>query len=109
MLFRSEAVREVYPNFTFYEVLYQDNYGATPDGDVLRSWSRTFGLDGIPVVAPRNSTASWVNEINGTGSIPSTLLIAPNGEVIWSVLDHPSDYYLYDADSILSAIEDYEG
>lgn len=103
-----ETIREDVPNFTFYEVLYQDNYGATPDGDVLRSWSREFGLDGIPVVAPRNGTAAWVNELNGTGSIPSTLLVAPNGEIIWSVLDNPSDYYLYDAETILDVIQEYE-
>ncbi len=105
----TDEIRETYPNFTFYEFLYQDNYGAEPDADVLKDWVRTFDLQGIPVVAPRNNTAEWVNYLNATGSIPATVLLAPDMTVIWSAIDNRSEYYLYDAASIMAAIADYEG
>ncbi|MDP2312715.1 MAG: thioredoxin family protein [Pseudomonadota bacterium] len=104
----TEEIRAVYPNFTFYEFLYQDNYGAEPDEDVLRDWVRAFDLQGIPVVAPRDNTAAWVNYLNATGGIPATILLAPDMTVIWSGVNHPSEYYLYDADGVMSAIADYE-
>lgn len=103
-----ETVRGEYPNFTFYELLYQDNSGSEPDSDTLRAWDRAFDLDGIPVVAPKNNTVNWLNHLNATGSIPATLLLAPDMTVIWSAVNHPSEYYLYDAGSILDAIRDYE-
>lgn len=109
MASETEEIRETYPNFTFYEFLYQDNYGAEPDEDVLRNWVRAFDLQGIPVVTPRNNAAPWVNYLNATGSIPATVLLAPDMTVIWSALDHPAEYYLYDAASIMDAIADYEG
>jgi len=109
-------IRETVPNFTFYEELYQDNAGDEPDASVLRLWRRNFDLNGtddvehdeIPVVSPPDNTAEEMNWINASGGIPATLLIAPNGTVIWSGVNHPDDYYLYDTATILSAIADYE-
>jgi hypothetical protein len=110
------VIRESYPNFSFFELLYQDNAGGDPASTVLRSWRRSFDLSGeddvtgdeIPVVAPASNTSEDMNWINASGGIPATLLIAPDMTVIWSGVDHPRDYYLYDTDSILAAIEDYE-
>lgn len=96
------------PNFTFFEVLYQDNYGNLSDQGVLEGWRDAYGLDGIPVVAPLSASAQWINHLNATGGIPSTLLVAPDMTVIWSAVDHPSEYYLSSSRSIRSAIEDYE-
>ena len=103
------SIRAEYPNFTYYEFLYQDNYGDEPDSSVLQSWSRAYDLDGVPVVAPTNNTAEWINYLNANGGIPATLLLAPDMTVIWSAVDHPRDYYLYDVNTILEAIADYEG
>ncbi|MFN7143469.1 MAG: thioredoxin domain-containing protein [Myxococcota bacterium] len=104
----TEEIRETYPNFTFYELLYQDNNYAEPDADVLKGWARSFDLDGIPVVAPKNNTAQWINHLNATGGIPSTLLLAPDMTVIWSGVDHPGEYYIADTSQIFDAIEAYE-
>ncbi len=103
-----DEIRETYPNFNFYELLYQDNYGAVPDANVLRSWKRAFGLDGIPIVAPEDNTSEEMSWINASGGIPATLLMAPDMTVIWSGVNHPREYYLYDVAGIMSAIEDYE-
>lgn len=103
-----EQIRLDYPNFTYYEFLYQDNYGGDPDASVLQDWSRTYGLAGIPVVAPEDNTDAWINYLNASGGIPATLLLAPDMTVIWSAVDHPREYYLYDVTSILDAIAAYE-
>ncbi|MES2639328.1 MAG: hypothetical protein V4850_07580 [Myxococcota bacterium] len=76
---------------------------------MLRNWIRAFDLQGIPVTSPRNNGAPWVNHLNATGSIPATVLLAPDMTVIWSAIDNPSEYYLYDAASIMAAIAEYEG
>ena len=109
-------VRESYPNFTFYELLYQNNRGGEPNANVLEDWETSFNLTGeddvlgdmIPVVAPEDNTTEEMNWINASGGIPATLLIAPNGTVIWSGVDHPREYYIYDTSTILDAIADYE-
>jgi thiol-disulfide isomerase/thioredoxin len=104
-----ETIRETVPNFIFYELLYQNNRGGEPNANTLGNWSEEFELAGIPVVSPEDNTSQDMNWLNGSGGIPATLLIAPDGTVIWSVLDRPREYYLYDADQILEAIADYEG
>lgn len=101
-------IRESYPNFGYYELLYQDNYGAVPDASVLRSWKRAFGLDGIPIVAPEDNTSEEMSWINASGGIPATLLLAPDMTVIWSGINHPREYYLYDVNGVITAIEEYE-
>lgn len=101
-------LRATIPNFTFFEVLYQDNYGALADRGVLEDWRDAFGLDGLPVVAPLSDSVPWISHINASGGIPATLLLAPDMTVIWSAVDHPSDYYLYDVRTIRAAIRAYE-
>lgn len=105
----TEEVRAEVPNFTFYEFLYQDNAYAEPDSDVLRAWAREFDLDGIPVVAPNNNGAQWINHLNASGGIPATLLLAPDMTVIWSGVSRPDEYYIADAQTILDTIAEYEG
>lgn len=104
----SEKIRKKYPNFTFYEYLYQNNAGKEPKESTLESWSDAYELEGIPVVSPEDNTADEAKWINATGFFPSTLLLAPDMTVIWSALDHPGEYYLMDAPSIKAAIADYE-
>ncbi|GDX80506.1 hypothetical protein LBMAG42_23170 [Deltaproteobacteria bacterium] len=104
----TETVRKKYPNFTFYEFLYQDNYGENPESNVLKSWSKSYGLDGIPVVAPEDNTAPEVEWVDGTGYIPSTLMVAPDMTVIWSPMDHGDVSNVDDAVSIKGVIKDYE-
>lgn len=109
-----EHIREEVPNFLFYEVVYQNNRGGNPNSSVLANWSESFDLygkdgtefDEIPVVAPEDNTSEEMNWINATGSIPATLLVAPDGEVIWSAANR-RDYYLSDADTILNVIENH--
>lgn len=103
-----EEVRGVYPNFGFYELLYEDAQYNLPSEEDLAAWRREFDLTGIPVVAPQSSQALYLGTLNATGSIPSTLLIAPDMTIIWSAVDHPRDYYLASPDQIITAIEDYE-
>ncbi len=103
-----EDIRAEVPNFTFYELLYQNNRGAEPGVAALSGWRDEFALDGIPVVAPADNTAADMNWINASGGIPATLLLAPDMTVIWSGLDHPSEYYLTDARDILAIIRAYE-
>jgi len=106
----TETVRKKYPNFTFFEYLYQDNYGNTSDKTVLAKWRKTYGLDGIPVVAPadQEEAAEEISALTQGAGIPSTTLLAPDMTVIWSSLDHSGEYYLSGAMSIKSAIKDYE-
>lgn len=104
----TETVRKKYPNFTFYEFLIQDNSYDTPDAKVLKKWSKAFDMEGIPVVAPEDNTAEEVEWVNGTGYIPSSLLIAPDMTVIWSPMDVSDITNVDDAVSIKLAIMDYE-
>lgn len=107
-------IREEVPNFLFYEVLYQNSRGGNPGSRTLSDWSESFDLygeddvdhDEIPVVAPEDNTAEEMNWINATGSIPATLLVAPDGEVLWSATDRRS-YYLTSADEILDVIQNH--
>lgn len=107
-------IREEVPNFLFYEVLYQNNRGGNPASRTLAGWSESFDLygeddvdfDEIPVVAPEDNTVEEMNWINATGSIPATLLVAPDGEVLWSAADRRS-YYLTTADEILDVIQNH--
>lgn len=103
-----ETIRAEVPNFTFYEVLYQNNRGSNPNARTLGNWRDNFGLDGVPVVAPADNTAAEMNWINASGGIPATLLLAPDMTVIWSGINHPGEYYLVDARDILRAIRQYE-
>lgn len=103
-----EKVRSDYPNFIFFEFLYQDNSGGLSHTRDLENWRDDFGLDGIPVVAPESENEPIINELNATGGIPSTLLVAPDMTVIWSGVNHPDEYYLSSAGQIKNAIEDYE-
>lgn len=103
-----ESIRNSYPNFIFYELLYQNNRGSEPNANTLENWSDSFGLDGIPVVSPEDNTSADMNWINASGGIPATLLIAPTGEVIWSGINHPGEYYLSAKRDIMDAIEAYE-
>ncbi len=77
-----EAIRAEVPNFTFYEVLFQNNRGGNPNQRTLENWRDSFGLDGIPVVAPADNTAAEVAWINASGYIPSTVLVAPDMTVL---------------------------
>ena len=104
----TKTVRRKYPNFTFYELVYQDNYGETSDASVLTKWNRSHGLDGIPVTAPSDQTNDEVGWLCQGGGIPSTTLVAPDMTVIWSSLDHPGSYYLSSALQIKEAIQAYE-
>ena len=102
------TIRNGVPNFTFYEMLYQNNRGSAPGVAALSGWRDDFNLDGIPVVAPADNTADDMDWINATGGIPATLLVAPDMTVIWSAADHPSQYYLTDASEIVDIIRAYE-
>lgn len=104
----TETIRKKYPNFTFYEYLYQDQRGGDPSKKVLERWSETYGLAGIPVVAPEDNTSDETNWINASGGIPATLVLAPDMTVIWSGVDHPETYYLTSAKEIKEIIEAYE-
>ncbi len=103
-----ETIRAEFPNFTFYEVLYQNNRGSNPNQRTLGNWRDSFELAGVPVVAPADNTAPEMNWINASGGIPATLLLAPDMTVIWSGINHPGEYYLADARDILRAIRQYE-
>ena len=103
-----ETIRGEFPNFTFYEVLYQNNRGSLPNERVLSNWRDNFELAGVPVVAPADNMAAEMNWINASGGIPATLLLAPDMTVIWSGINHPGEYYLTDARDILRAIRQYE-
>lgn len=102
-----ETIRADVPNFTFYEVIYQNNRGSNPNERTLANWRDSFALDGTPVVAPADNTAADMNWINASGGIPATLLLAPDMTVIWSGIDHPGEYYLTDARDILRAIRQH--
>ena len=110
------VVRESYPNFTFYEYLYQNNRGGDPSANVLENWEEDFNLSGeddvvgdqIPVVAPEDNTADETSWLSGAGYIPATTLVAPDGTVVWSVVSHPRETYLWGSDAIIEAIADYE-
>lgn len=104
----TETVREKYPNFSFYEFLYQNNSGTEPTARTLKSWSSKFGMEGIPVVAPEDNTADEVSWVDGTGYIPSSLVIAPDMTVIWSPMDHAGESSVDNAKSIKDVIAAYE-
>jgi thiol-disulfide isomerase/thioredoxin len=104
----TEEIRAEVPNFTFYEVLIQNNRGGEPNEGTLQDWSDTFELAGIPVVAPPDNTSEEINWLDQTGYIPASTLLAPDGTVIWTAIEHPRESYLTDSDSILTAIQDYE-
>ena len=108
MAAEQEDIRGQYPNFIFYEYLYQNNRGNEPNANTLSGWSEEFGLDGIPIVSPADNETPEMNWINASGGVPATLLLAPDMTVIWSAADHPGEYYLYDKRSILAAIRAYE-
>ncbi len=104
----TDKIRNEYPNFTFFELIYQNNSGANPKQRTLENWSEEFGLAGIPVVAPVDNTAEDMSWINASGGIPATLLLAPDMSVIWSGVNRPGEYYLASANQIKAAIAEYE-
>lgn len=98
-----------YPNFTFFEYLYQDKSYETADQSVLKKWSKSYDLDGIPVVAPADQTeaSDEINALKQGAGIPSTTLVAPDMTVIWSSLSGDG-YYLDSARLVKAAIKQYE-
>lgn len=108
----SRKVHDEVPNFTFFEYLYQDNYGETSSVEVLANWAADYKLDGIPVVAAEDqnddvSLAETTALVQG-GGIPSTTLVAPDMTVAWTSVENPEQYYLSGDEAILEAIAAYE-
>ncbi|MSQ03209.1 MAG: redoxin domain-containing protein [Myxococcales bacterium] len=104
-----ETVRKKVPNFTMFESLTQDNYGEVPAESVLKRWSKSYDLEGIPVVAPEDNTTDDVTYwLIPDGGIPAGTLLAPDMTVIWSGVDHPGEYNPSGALGIKNAIRDYE-
>jgi thiol-disulfide isomerase/thioredoxin len=104
----TKSIRRKFDNFTFFELLYQDNYGETSDKAVVKKWHKTYGLDGIPVIAPEDQSGKDVTAFATSDGIPATTLLAPDMTVIWSTINHPDEYYLYSPETIKSLIQDYE-
>ena len=98
-----EEVRETYPNFQIFELLWQNNAGNdVPDQLALERWKGGFGLDGIPVVAPDDVSDPAINAFDIDGGIPTTILVSPTMEII------KMDEYTASASNIVSAISRFE-
>lgn len=104
----TDNVRKKIPNFSFYEFLTEDNSGQEPDARTLKGWSNRYDMEGIPVVAPKNNRDDEVTWLNGTGYIPSSLLVAPDMTVIWSPIDTNSVRSIDSAVDIKQVIAEYE-
>ncbi len=90
-------------NFTFFELLSQDNYGDRPTTEVLDSWEEEYGLYGIPVVGPADREGtSALTAWDADGYIPSTILLSPDMRVI------SMDEGVVTPRGILHAIEEWE-
>ncbi|MFZ5482078.1 MAG: TlpA family protein disulfide reductase, partial [Myxococcota bacterium] len=92
-------VREEYPNFVVYELLYQNVRGNTPTTDQLVDWKETFELDGIPVVGPEDAADPELALFERDGYIPTSVILSPELEVL------SIDEYLTSARDIKSVLE----
>ncbi len=98
-----EAIREEVPNFGVFEIVYEALDGSPADTETLVEWSTTYELDGIPVVVPTEESMDIAMHLNMQGTIPTTVLVGPDLEVIWSGLQHDGNY-ISGASAILAAI-----
>ncbi len=77
-----EMVDEI-GNFTYFELLSQDMRGNAPSDREIERWHEEFGLDGIPVVGPRNDEdVAGITPWDKDGYIPSNILLSPDMRVI---------------------------
>ena len=98
-----EKVRQEYPNFISFELLYQNARGGLPTASVLADWRDTFGLDGVPVVAPFSEDDTEIPFLEVDGFIPTSFLVAPDMTVI------SMDEYVTSARDIKALIAEHMG
>lgn len=94
-----EQVREDFPNFVVFELLYQNTRGNTPTTKQLTAWKDEFELDGIPVVGPEDAADPELTLFEKDGYIPTSVILSPEMEVL------SIDEYLTSARDIKTALE----
>ena len=98
-----DAVREEYPNFITFDLLWQNNAGNDVPGDrELAGWKSSYGLDGIPVVRPDDVSDPFIGLLDLDGGIPTTILVSPTMEII------KMDEYTASERAIVGAIATWE-
>lgn len=69
-------------NFTFVEVLYQNDAGRDVSADTLANWRTDYDLNGIPVVGPITEGQAYVSSLEGDGYIPTSIVIGADMTVL---------------------------
>ncbi len=77
-----DQVRNEYPDFVAFELLFQDVRGETPGSRTLVDWRDTYDLDGVPVVGPEDSTEDELTYLEVDGYIPTSFIVSPDMRVL---------------------------